>query len=283
MSGGKVLTGVVGVIQAFAACAVAFGQLPVLRNVPIDSATRPVAPPVTVIERERVPVAVATRTEVVTPPAAPEYSLAGQILRTKQVDVRPAGEKVIAILLDTGDGQRQVVDLGPAGNWKYTPLHAGDQIAVRGPLITLTLGDTRVLVATEARIAGDVVSITRVAPATTIVEVAATPAGYPLTPEVQKIDVRIESLKSVALRGLAQEHTLAETLNRRGEIIVVDLGPPAALWRADLKPQDWIRVEGQQMSVNNRPVILALQINKNGVPFLIDRNVIHQGPPELAP
>lgn len=259
----------------------ALAQLPVLRNVPIDSATRPVVPPVAVIERERVPVVVASKTEVVTPAAVQEFSLAGQILRTKQVDVRPAGDKMVAVLLDTGDGQRQIVDLGPALNWKNTPLHVGDQIAVRGPIVTL--GDTRVLVATEGRVASGVVYIARVAPAATAVEVVSAPAGYPIAPEVLKFDARIESLKTAALRGLPETHTVAEMLNRRGEVIVVDLGPPAALWRADLKPQEWIQVEGQQMSVNNRPVILAVQINKNGVPFLIDRNAVHEAPAVVVP
>jgi hypothetical protein len=258
----------------------ALGQLPVLRNVPVDSAARPIAPPVVVRERERVPVVVASKTEVVTPPAAPEFSLSGQILRTKQVDVRPSGDKMIAILLDPGDGQRQAVDLGPALNWKNTPLHVGEQIAVRGPIVAL--GDTRVLVATEARSAGEVVYIARVAPAAATVEVVSPPAGYPIMPEVLKFDARIESLKTVALRGLPETHTVAETLNRRGEVVVVDLGPPAALWRADLKPQEWIRIEGQQMNVNNRPVILALQINKNGVPFLIDRGPVRAAAAALA-
>lgn len=261
-------------MQLLAASPTALGQLPVLRNVPVDSTTRPLVPPVVVAERARVPVVVAPTAEVVSPPATPEYSLAGQILRTKQVDVRPAGDKVIAILLDTGDGQRQIIDLGPALSWKNMPLHVGDQIAVRGPIVAL--GETRVVVASEARLAGNVIYITRVAPAAATVEVAAAPAGYPVTSEVLKFDARIESLKSVALRGLPEVHTVAEMLNRRGEVIVVDLGPPAALWRADLKPQEWIRVEGQQMDVNNRPVILALQINKNGVPFLIDRGPIRE-------
>jgi hypothetical protein len=258
-----------------------FGQLPVLRSVPLDSATRPVVPPVVVTEKERVPVVVAPRAEVVSSAAAPELSIVGQILRIKQVDVRPSGDKVIAVLVDAGNGQRQIVDLGPALNWKNTPLHAGDQIAVRGPIVAL--GDTRVVVASEGRVAGGVIDVVRVAPAATTVEVAAAPAGYPVTPEVLKFDARIESLKSVALRGAPEVHTVAEMLNRHGEVIVVDLGPPAALWRADLKPSEWIRVEGQQMSVNNRPVILALQINKNGVPFLIDRNPVRAASAVLPP
>src|SRR5262245_30212272 len=268
-------------LTQLAASSSALAQLPVLRNVPVDSATRPVVPPVAVIERERVPVVVASKTEVVTPAAVQEFSLAGQILRTKQVDVRPAGDKVVAVLVDTGDGQRQLVDLGPALNWKNTPLHVGDQIAVRGPFVTL--GDTRVLIATEGRVAGDMVYIARVAPAAAAVEVVSPPAGYPITPEVLKFDARIESLKSVALRGVPETHTVAEMLNRRGEVIVVDLGSPAALWRADLKQGEWIRVEGQQMGVNNRPVILALQINKNGVPFLIDRNAVREAPAVVVP
>ncbi len=269
------------VVGSLAANRATFGQLPVLRSVPLDSVARPVVPPVVVTEKERVPVVVAPKAEIVSSAAATEFSLAGQILRIKQVDVRPSDDKVIAVLVDTGDGQRQIVDLGPALNWKNTPLHAGEQIAVRGPIITL--GDTRVLVATEGRIAGEVVYIARVAPVTATVEVAAAPAGYPVTPEVLKFDTRIESLKSVALRGVPEVHTVAEMLNRHGEVIVVDLGPPAALWRADLKPGEWIRVEGQQMSVNNRPVMLALQINKNGVPFLIDRNPVRAASAVLAP
>jgi len=138
-----------------------------------------------------------------------------------------------------------------------------------------------VLVATEARVGGDIVLISRVAPAAAAVAVVAT--GYPLTEQIQKFDARIENLRTVALRGLPEEHTVAETVNRRGEIVIVDLGPPAALWRADLKPQEWIRIEGQQMNVNNRPVILALQINKNGVPYLIDRDLVHEGPTVIAP
>src|SRR4029079_2700434 len=99
--------GVLAFVQAVAVGSPSFGQLPVLRSVPIDSAARPVVPPVRVTETESVPVVVAARPAFVPPRAGAEYSLVGQILRTKQVDVRPAGDKLVAILLDTGDGQRQ--------------------------------------------------------------------------------------------------------------------------------------------------------------------------------
>src|SRR5262245_12199149 len=66
-----------------------------------------------------------------------EVALAEQILRTKQVDVRDSTAKFLAVLLETSDGQRQIVDLGPTANFKTTPIYAGDQIAVRGPRVTL--------------------------------------------------------------------------------------------------------------------------------------------------
>src|SRR6478672_2884140 len=71
----------------------------------------PVAPvvvaPAAVVERTTVaPAAV-----VAAPPT--EVALAGQVLRTKQVDIRGTNEKALVALLDTGDGRRQIVDLGP--------------------------------------------------------------------------------------------------------------------------------------------------------------------------
>ena len=60
--------------------------------------------------------------------------------------------------------------------------------------------------------------------------------------------------------------------------MVVDLGPPAAIWKADIKQGEWITIQGQEMNVNNRPVFLALELNKNGVPYLIDRQLVREVP-----
>jgi hypothetical protein len=225
-----------------------------------------------------VPPAVVERTTVVQPAEA-EFALAGQILRTKLVDLRGTTEKALVALLDTGDGQRQIVDLGPVVNFKATPIRTGDQIAVRGARVTL--GQMDVLVATDVNLGSDAVSIKRVVPRT--VAAVAVAAGYPVTEQILKIDGRIEHLRMARLRGSVTEHMIAELVNRNGGAVVVDLGPPAALWRADLKAGEWITVKGQQMKINNRPVLLALEINKTGVPYLIERNLVHEGPAVLAP
>jgi len=165
------------------------------------------------------------------PPAEVELSLAGQIVRAKLVDLRGTTERALVVLLDIGDGQRQIVDLGPVGNFKATPIRTGDQIAVRGP--RLTLGQTDVLVATDVHLDSDAVVIKRVTPAA--VAAVVTPAGYPVTEQIIKLDGRIERLRTARLRGSTAEHMIAEVVNRTGGAVVVDLGPPAALWRADLK------------------------------------------------
>jgi hypothetical protein len=200
-----------------------------------------------------------------------EVSLAGQVVRTKQVEVRGSNEKFLVALLDTGDGQREVVDLGPTANFRATPLYTGDQISLRG--VRSTLGRFHVVLATQVNIGGDLVAIKRVVPPAFSAAVTA-PTGYPVAERMVRIDGRIENLRAARLSSSRQEHVVAEVVTRNGRALVVDLGPPSALWRADVKQGEWITIQGQEMNVRNRPVLLALEINKNGIPHLIDRDLV---------
>jgi hypothetical protein len=202
-----------------------------------------------------------------------ETSIAGQVLRTKQVDIRGSDAKVLVALLDTGNDRRQIVDLGPPVNFRNSPIYTGDQIAVRGHRVVL--GNASVLLATEARVSGDLVVIPR--------EGVARAAGYFVTEPMIRIEGRIDNLKNVRLRGSRAEHLIGELVNRNGGIILVDFGPPAATWQADLKAGDWITIHGQKMQVNDRPVILARELNKTGAPIRIDRElVLDELPPATA-
>jgi hypothetical protein len=199
-----------------------------------------------------------------------EASIAGQVLRTKQVDIRGTDTKVLVALLDTGNDRRQIVDLGPTANFRTSPVYTGDQIAVRGHRVML--GNANVLLATEVRVSGDLVTIFR--------EGTSRAAGYFVMEPIVRIDGRIENLKNARLRGSRSDHLVGEIVNRNGGAMIVDFGPPTAIWRADLKAGDWITIQGQQMQVNERPVILASEINKNGAPLRIERELIRD---ELAP
>jgi hypothetical protein len=200
-----------------------------------------------------------------------EVSLAGQVVRTKQVDVRDSNEKFLVALVDTGDGQRAIVELGPTANFRATPLYTGDQIALRG--VRATLGKFHVVLATQVNVGSDFVAIKRVVPPAVSAAVAV-PTGYPVAERMVRIDGRIENLRTARLGGSRQEHVIAEVVTRNGRALVVDLGPPSAIWRADVKQGEWITIQGQEMNVRNRPVLLALEINKSGIPHLIDRDLV---------
>jgi len=271
--------------------AVALAQTNDVRNVVTPAGQVPVAPavvaPAVVAPAVVAPTVVAPAAVVEPTTVAPaavvaaipgEIALAGQVIRTKQVDIRGTNDKALVALLDTGDGQRQIVDLGPALNFKAAPLYTGDQIAVRG--LRMTLGKANVLVATEATVGSNAVAIKRIAPTatTTVVAAPAAPSGYVVGEKILKLDGRIEHLRRARLLGSNVEHVIAEIVTRNARAIVVDLGPPAATWKADIKQGEWITIQGQEMNINNRPVLLALEINKSGVPYLIDRQLVREAP-----
>jgi len=232
------------------------------------------------------PVPAATQTAaVVTAPAAPvvvapggaEIAIRGQVLRTKQVDLRGTADKNLAALIDIGGGQRQIVELGLASNFRLTPIVTGEAIAVRGHQVRA--GQLNVLVASAVGIGGRDILIHRETAPATVAAVA--PAGYPVTEQVVKIEGRVNRVRTARLNGSRQEHMVAELVGRGGQAIVTDLGPPEQIWRADVKVGEWITVRGQEMRVDNRPVLLALEINKNGVPVMVDRHIV-RGEPATA-
>jgi hypothetical protein len=102
-----------------------------------------------------------------------------------------------------------------------------------------------------------------------------------VTEQVVKVDGRVNRLRTARLGGSRHEHLLAEIVGRGGQAIITDLGPPEQIWRADVKLGEWITIRGQEMRVDNRPVLLALEINKNGVPVLVDRHLV-RGEPATA-
>jgi len=244
---------------------VASGQVTEIRD-----ATSPPLPPV---------VTAARPTTVVETLPGQEVTLAGQVLRTKLVDVRGTTEKMLVAMLDLGNGQREIVDLGPAQNFRLVPIQTGEQISVRGP--HAALGRYDVLLATGATVAGNDIAIRRAAP-TAVAVAAAAPPGYAVVNQVRRIDGRINHMRSARLRDSREEHMMAEVVTRGGQSIVVDLGPPSALWRANLNAGEWITAQGQEMNVNNQPVLLALDVNKDGRTYEIQRNLVTDAPAAVA-
>jgi hypothetical protein len=204
--------------------------------------------------------------------------ISGQVVRTKEVDLRGTAGKNFVALLDLGNGRQQIVELGSEGNFRASPVVSGNAIVVHGA--HATVGQLDVFVASSANVGGREILVQReaAAPAVAVVQ----KAGYPVTEQVVKIEGRVNRLRKAQLDGSRQEHLLAEIVTRGGQAVVTDLGPPEQIWRADVKQGEWITLRGQEMQINNRPVFLALEINKNGGPVLVDRHLVRGQPMEIV-
>jgi hypothetical protein len=247
---------------------------------PVPAVTQPVpavAQPVPANAETAAVVTAPATAAVISAPLGSEIAVQGQVLRTKQVDLLGTADKNLVALVDIGNGQRQIVELGLASNFRLTPVVTGEAIAIRGHQVRT--GQLNVLVASLVTLAGKDVLIQReTAPATVPAVVR---AGYPVTEQIVKIEGRVNRMRTAKLSGSRQEHLVAELVTRGGQAIVTDLGPPEQIWRADVKLGEWITVRGQEMRVDNRPVFLALEINKNGVPVMVDRHIV-RGEPTAA-
>jgi len=193
------------------------------------------------------------------------------------VDLRGTAEKNLVALVDAGGGQQQIVELGLAANFKAAPVYTGDQIVAVGS--RTRIGQLEVLAASRVTISGKVIPVVRETRAAAIAVVPK--VGYPVTEQVVKIEGKVNRLRTAPLAGSRQEHLVAEIVTRGGKAIVTDLGPPEQIWRADVKQGEWITLRGQEMEIDNRPVFLALEINKNGVPVMVDRHLVRSQPTEI--
>lgn len=196
----------------------------------------------------------------------------GLVLRTKQVDDLTANEKVLVAQLELGNGEQQIVDLGPTRIYAHAPVRTGEQIVVYGPEVRL--GNARVILATEVHVGAEKIVVPRAG--------AAPRAGYFVSGPDVKLYGRIEALRPARLRDSRVEHWIARIVDQIGNPTIVDMGPKAALWRADLRADDWVTVYGPYMHVGNGRVLLAREINKSGLPYLIQRQLVTEPPARTA-
>jgi hypothetical protein len=79
--------------------------------------------------------------------------LAGEVIRTKQVDVRGSDEKQMVVLIETERGNRIPVDLGPTSGLKDVKLSSGDRVRING--FMAKVGEKQLVVAEQLAVARD--------------------------------------------------------------------------------------------------------------------------------
>lgn len=103
------------------------------------------------------------RGRVQRPVGAASQQLSGEILRTKQVELKNTGQEHLVVLVETNEGRRRIVDLGPARNLKDLDLSRGDRISVRGQAARAA-GNVPIVLGQEVKAGGQQITIQRQPP-----------------------------------------------------------------------------------------------------------------------
>ncbi|HJT20487.1 MAG TPA: hypothetical protein VJ746_08450 [Nitrospira sp.] len=192
--------------------------------------------------------------------------LHGTVKRVKRVALRGAeGDHLVALIAGNA-GRRMVVDLGPASNYRETPVMTGDRIAAMGPFAWIS--DRKVLFAQQVRVNGETVKVVRERglDRRQLDRRTIQPNEAPLTGQIQQS-------KELRLRGIDRRHMVVRLKTDDGRQVLADLGSPKDIAQFSLESGRSITVQGPVILVSGKPLILARRITVDGKRAEIDRDV----------
>jgi sporulation protein YlmC with PRC-barrel domain/nitrate reductase NapAB chaperone NapD len=189
--------------------------------------------------------------------SAAEQQVSGQVQRTKNVEVRTLDPKGKAqqnrvVLLQTDQGRRIVVDLGPAQALQGVSLQQGAQLDASGQWIRI--GDRPVLWANQVTVDGKSMQIKR-----------------PQQEQSRQITGQILRSKQVDIKGTDFTNQVVLLQTDQGRQLVADLGPMTNLRGLRLQPGAEIEVRGRPGRVGDQLVLMADQVSAGGKTVSIHR------------
>jgi hypothetical protein len=176
----------------------------------------------------------------------------GQVIRTKDVQVRQQGQNVgknKVVMLETQDGQRLIVDLGSTKDAQRMNIQSGDQISVRGEIVRI--GDRPVLMARQVQAQGQTMQVQRQQQGMT-------------RQQAKQVTGQIKRMKEVNFRGTDQTNQVVLLETQQGRQLAVDLGNVQNLQDFNLQQGTQIQVQGKPVRIGDRMVLLANQLEANG-------------------
>ena len=180
-----------------------------------------------------------------------QKQVSGQVLSSKSVQVRQQGQNVgknMVVMLETQDGQRVIVDLGPSKNLQDVNIQQGDQISARGQLVRI--GDRPVLLAEQVRAQGQNRQVQRQQQA--------------MMQQTKQMTGQIKRMKEVHFRGTQQTNQVVLLETQQGRQLAVDLGSTQNLQDLNLQEGAQIQVKGEPVRIGDRIVLLANRLKVNG-------------------
>ena len=183
------------------------------------------------------------RTDTTGRPARPEgeeRTIRGKIVRTKRVDWRGSDRREFVALVETDDGSKVIVDLGPTTGLKDANIRTGQQVTARGRMTRL--GEQQALFATRVDTGRGTLVINR--------EVFR-------RGKTEELRGTVMRTKRVDWRGADRREYVALVKPQSGEPVVVDLGPTINLRDAGVQSGRPITVRGTYRQMGDTRVMFA--------------------------
>jgi hypothetical protein len=214
--------------------------------------------------------------------------VSGQILRTKRVEVPEQNIEVLAALVETEDGRRQVVDLGPIEDLQDQGIRcqSGDEIRARGRFVRI--GDHLVLLAQRLNADGQTVRIQQQIPSQLALlrrgerlrgnrpqdtedleeNQAGSRRSFYYQPEDeagrQQLTGRIQQTRQVQLPGIDQKLLVAQVRTDQGQKYIIWFGPADETQSIDLNRGDRVAVSGPTLQTSEGRMMLAQRVRAHG-------------------
>lgn len=198
---------------------------------------------------------------------------AGRVILTKKVGLRNQPIEHLVVVLKNNEGKKAFADLGPVKQLKDAKVRRGDRLDVMGRLVRI--GDHTVLMADRIEKNGQSRAINRrqgEGRQRRQVGFRGNRSGQREQDQNVTGRGRIVRTKKVGLRGKPVEHlvVLLKT-DRRENPRIVDLGPVKNLQQEKLKTGDQIEVVGEVVSMGDKQILMARQLEADGHKVQIDR------------
>lgn len=168
--------------------------------------------------------------------------LTGKISETKTGKLAGKKDPFLMAHIDTDDGSRACVVLGPEKKLSDWNLRQGDELKVRG--VKARLNDRAVVMADKVMHDGKTVSV-----------------DLPPAQRLKRAKGEVTDLRTVRFRNFGQPFVVAEIETPNQKRQVVNLGPKDNLNQLNLSVGDEIRILAREGRVNGESAMIAQQIN----------------------
>lgn len=198
--------------------------------------------------------------------------LTGEIVRQKEVGIRGLREPHLVVQVETEEGERLPVDLGPKKNLQHLELGAGTSIAASGRQISI--GEHDLLVADRLQVDDRTIRIHRERPEAPDRHTARRPDQQRTEMESRRgqIHGEIVGRKQIDLRGYREPHTFVLLETERGTRLPADLGILRNKARAELQPGERITVRGRLIHLGEHRLVVAEQVQTDAGTFQVLRD-----------